>query len=85
MLQWVEARGFAINTSGGRVKGNPMVSLEQGATMADRMPVWFADGRQTIPTCYYEFARRYTRPGGGLYQGFVTTNADRIFESTHSG
>ena len=56
---------------------------KQGSTMADRQPVEFADGSHEIPTCYYEFARRYVLPGGRLFQGFVANSADRIFESTH--
>jgi hypothetical protein len=39
--------------------------------------------RHEIPTCYYEFARRYPLADGRLYQGFVAASADRIFESTH--
>jgi hypothetical protein len=44
--------------------------------------VTFTDGTRAIPSCYYEFARRYRLPGGELFQGFVAASADRIFEST---
>lgn len=83
VLDVVEQAGYAINASGGRVKGSPAVLLEQGSTMADRMMVEFA-GRESheIPTCYYEFARRYPGPDGKLYDGFVAASADKIFEST---
>lgn len=83
ILDWVEDRGFRINESGGRIKGGPDVLLEQGSTMADAMPLAFADGEHVVPTCYYEFAQRWAEPGGGLYQGFVAASADRIFESTN--
>jgi hypothetical protein len=85
VLDFVEAQGYAINESGGRVKGSPDVLLEQGSTMADKMEVEFADGiKQRIPTCYYEFARRYPTPDGTLYNGFVAASADKIFESTNT-
>lgn len=85
VLDFVESAGYAINESGGRVKGSPDVLLEQGSTMADRMDVEFANGvRKPIPTCYYEFARRYRGPDGGLYNGFVAASADKIFESTNA-
>jgi hypothetical protein len=83
VLDRVEALGIGINAAGGRVKGSPEVLLEQGSTLADRMPFTFAGGRvEEIPTCYYEFARRYPDAEGRLYQGFVAASADRIFEST---
>lgn len=83
VLDFVESSGYAINTSGGRVKGSPAEYLEQGSTLADRVPTAFADGVHTIPTCYYEFALRYPTSEGALYQGFVPQSADKIFESTH--
>lgn len=85
LLDFVEAQGFALNVSGGRIKGSPEVLLEQASTLADRVPVAFAAGEtHQIPTCYYEFARRYPAPDGQLYEGFVAASADRIFESTDS-
>lgn len=83
VLDFVEAAGYRINASGGRVKGSRDVLLEQGATLADRVPVQFSDGPRIIPTCYYEFALRHRDRSGQLYEGFVPTSADRIFESTH--
>ena len=43
----------------------------------------FIDGTMTIPSCYYEFAKRYADQSGNLYQGFVAKSADKIFESTN--
>jgi 2-oxoadipate dioxygenase/decarboxylase-like protein len=83
VLDFVEAAGYRINASGGRVKGSRDVLLEQGSTLADRVPVQFADGPRIIPTCYYEFALRHPDASGRLYEGFVPASADRIFESTH--
>ena len=77
--------GFAINESGGEVKGSPDVLLEQSSTMADSVPVSFSDGVQVIPGGFYEFAKRYPLPDGKLYQGFVAASADKIFESTDRG
>ncbi len=85
VLEVVEGLGLAVNTSGGRVKGSPEVLLEQGSTMADVMPIEFANGEvREIPTCYYEFAKRYPTAEGELFQGFVAASADKIFESTDS-
>ncbi|TWT37247.1 hypothetical protein KOR34_21940 [Posidoniimonas corsicana] len=86
VLRTVEGLGYQVNDSGGRVKGSPEVLLEQGSTMADRMKVPFADGQEReVPTCYYEFAKRYKTPSGELYPGFVAQSADKIFESTNVG
>lgn len=83
VLQVVESLGYAINDSGGRVKGSPAELLEQGSTLADKMEVDFADDQQhLVPTCYYEFAKRYPDANGKLFQGFVAASADKIFEST---
>lgn len=84
LLDFVESLGYELNTAGGRVKGSPEVLLEQGSTIACHVPVKFAGGRiETIPSCYYEFARRYPDPKTGrIYDGFVAASADKIFEST---
>jgi hypothetical protein len=81
---WLAANGFRMNESGGRVKGSPAVLLEQSSTLAGRIAWTFGGGaRETIPGCYYEFARRYPDPATGkLYDGFVAKSADKIFEST---
>jgi len=81
--KFVTAKGFALNKSGGEVKGTPADYLEQSSTMASEIPVKFSDGTHNIPGCYYEFARRYPLQNGKLYQGFVAKSADKIFESTN--
>lgn len=73
---------YALNSSGGLVKGSPEVLLEQSSTLAKEIEVNFDDGVLAIPGCYYEFARRYPMADGQLYQGFVAASADKIFEST---
>ena len=84
VLAVVEAEGHAVNTAGGRVKGSPDVLLEQASTMADLLPVVFADAQtRVVPTCYYEFALRHRDASGALYEGFVPASADKIFESTN--
>ncbi|MCA9239940.1 MAG: DUF1338 domain-containing protein [Planctomycetales bacterium] len=82
VLRVVEEIGCRVNESGGRVKGSRAVLLEQGSTMADRVEQPFADGVHEVPTCYYEFAKRYPKPDGKLFDGFVAASADKIFEST---
>lgn len=79
---FLKENGFALNNSGGEIKGSPEVFLEQSSTHADEIEVLFSDGKHAIPACYYEFARRYPMPNGQLYQGFVEKSADKIFEST---
>jgi hypothetical protein len=74
--------GVSLNEAGGEIKGSQSVFLEQSSTLANKVEVQFSDRHATIPSCYYEFARRYPLPDGSLYQGFVTTSADKIFEST---
>lgn len=85
VLQRIKEAGFAVNSVGGEVKGSPEVLLEQGSTLADRISVTFAGGdTHEIPSCFYEFARRYDYAPGCLYQGFIAANADKIFESTNA-
>jgi 2-oxoadipate dioxygenase/decarboxylase-like protein len=74
--------GFQLNDSGGAIKGSPAQLLEQSSTRADAIDVAFSDTFARIPSCYYEFARRYLLPSGELFHGFVPTSADKIFEST---
>jgi hypothetical protein len=75
-------QGFSMNTSGGLIKGDPSVYLEQSSTLADKITLEFQEGSYEIPGCYYEFAYRYQK-GDSIFNGFVTQSADRIFESTH--
>lgn len=76
--------GFELNQAGGLIKGSPNEYLEQSSTLANLVPVQFAEGVYQIPGCYYEFAKRYPLPSGELYQGFVASSADKIFQSTDS-
>ena len=77
------AHGFALNQAGGAIKGTPAQRLEQSSTLADTVPVDLAGETVRLPSCYYEFARRYPLPGGELFHGFVPASADKIFESTN--
>jgi hypothetical protein len=79
---FLKENGFQLNASGGEIKGSPEVYLEQSSTLAREVPVEFTDGTYSIPSCYYEFAKRYPLPNGELFQGFVARSADKIFEST---
>ena len=79
------AHGEVLNEAGGAIKGTPAEHLEQSSTRADSIEVGFADRRARIPSCYYEFARRYRLPSGELFHGFVPGSADKIFESTDVG
>ncbi|MFW7378674.1 MAG: DUF1338 domain-containing protein [Oligoflexus sp.] len=78
-----------MNHSGGLVKGNSELRLEQIATMAVKVPFLFQDQIVEQSYGFVEFALRYPLEGRAAddqwqsyYQGFVTSNADKIFEST---
>lgn len=75
--------GYALNSNGGEVKGDEGVKLEQSSTLADKALVDFSDKSQEIPSCFYEFAKRYPLSNGELYTGFVAASADKIFDSTN--
>ena len=79
----LKKNGFLLNTTGGEVKGTPEELLEQSSTMADIITVDFIEGSFGIPSCYYEFARRYPNSNSQLYGGFNAKSADKIFESTN--
>ena len=76
--------GFALNGTGGEIKGSSAVLLEQSSTLADNVEVEFSDGVMSIPSCFYEFALRYNKANGEIFTGFVAASADKIFESTNS-
>lgn len=78
----VTGAGFELNRAGGVIKGTPAQHLEQSSTIADAVDVAFDDGLRRVPSCYYEFARRYRMSSGELFHGFVPASADKIFEST---
>lgn len=74
--------GFTLNEAGGAIKGNVAERLEQSSTRADSVEIELGEENVRIPSCYYEFAKRYPLPSGELFQGFVPASADKIFEST---
>lgn len=76
--------GFRLNTSGGEIKGSREVMLEQSSTLADHVAIQFSDAEKLIPSCFYEFAKRYEQAPNQLYTGFVAASADKIFESTNA-
>lgn len=82
---FLQEQGFALNNSGGLIKGTPDEYLEQSSTLAGEIDVKFAEGIYRIPSCYYEFAKRYPLSNGKLYTGFIAASADKIFESTDVG
>lgn len=79
---FIEQNGYELNTSGGKIKGTPQQLLQQSSTLAEKVKIKFREGVYEIPSCYYEFTRRYPDAQGNLYQGFIAGSADKIFEST---
>lgn len=81
--EFVKQAGYKLNTSGGEIKGDEQVFLKQSSTLASTVDWQFEDGVYPIRSCFYEFAERFEMENGELYQGFVATSADKIFESTN--
>jgi len=80
--QFLKDHGFKLNDSAGEVKGSPKQLLEQSSTISGIVDVEFEEGTYPVPSCYYEFAKRYPDSEGKLYSGFIAKSADKIFEST---
>ena len=79
---FLKSNSFKMNESGGEIKGDSDLMLEQSSILADKKEVEFVEGEYLIPSCYYEFAKRYNQPNGELFRGFIANSADKIFEST---
>ena len=91
---YLEARGFELNASGGKVKTSPDGLLLQSSTRAKPVEAVFADGVTALAAGpYIEFAERRVLPefahlapadtrSEHRRDGFEAVNADRIFEST---
>ena len=87
VVSLLKNQGFVLNAQGGEIKGSARQGLRQTSTMADEFSLEFSDGKKTcISSCYYEFSQRFnpedTSSNEGLYQGFVVSSANDIFEST---
>jgi len=82
---FLKGKDIKLNLSGGEIKGSKEVFLEQSSTLSFNKEITFSDGKFIIPTTYYEFAQRHPLPNDQLYTGFVSTSADKIFESTSKG
>ena len=79
----IKGNGYRLNESGGEIKGTPEELLEQSSIIADLQEVDFSGIIHHVPSCYYEFAKRYKGRNGEIYQGFIAKSADKIFESTN--
>jgi hypothetical protein len=79
----LKQHGFLINDADGEIKGSPQELLEQSSIKSGIVKIDFVEGVFEIPSCYYEFARRYKDKDGKLYHGFIAKSADKIFESTN--
>jgi hypothetical protein len=81
--QFLKNNGILLNDSGGEIKGTPQELLEQSSTKSGIITIKFKEGEFPVPSCYYEFAKRYPDKDGKLYSGFTAKSADKIFESTN--
>jgi hypothetical protein len=93
---FLEAEGFRLNDSGGKIKVSPDGGLLQSSTVAPLVQAMFAGYWKTemIPGSYVEFAERRVLPEFAHLpaseirrehrrEGFEAANADKIFESTY--
>jgi hypothetical protein len=80
---FLKSHGFLLNDAGGEIQGTPAELLEQSSIRAGMVRFAFTEGEFDIPGCYYEFAKRYPDSGGNLYNGFIASSANKIFESTN--
>lgn len=95
--QFVENLGIKLNNSSGIIKVSGDGLLRQSSTVAEMNEVTFADGESMrIAGSYVEFAERLVLPefrslshseikANHRRDGFETSNADKIFESTYTG
>ncbi len=79
---FLKRKGFALNDSGGEIKGTPAELLQQSSIKSGMISMKFTEGEKEVPGCYYEFAQRYPDANNKLYNGFIAKSADKIFEST---
>lgn len=63
--------GEMLDDRGGTIKGSRAEGIAQSSTRADRVAVAFTDTTVRIPSCFYEFARRFPLPSGELFHGFA--------------
>lgn len=92
--QFIEDKGFKLNSEGGILKVSPDGLLLQSSTVADSAYFQFSEGiTESIPRSYIEFAERLVLPQFKdlpdnkveefhRRDGFEVGNADKIFEST---
>lgn len=95
--KFVESLGIKLNDAGGKIKTSADGLLSQSSTVAEMKEAAFADGEKLeIAGSYVEFAERSVLPQyqhlsqdqiSGIHRrdGFETSNADKIFESTYTG
>ena len=83
VIDLMAANQYPLNDVGGVIKGTPSDLLVQASTLADHIRFEFEDGFESdIPSCFYEFAYRFTDSTGQPFQGFIPNSANAIFEST---
>ena len=79
--EFLKLHGFKLNSSGGEVKGTPLVFLEQSSTRAAPVQVKFTEGSFEVPGGYYEFARRYPLHNNKIFQGFVAESPQKPLDT----
>ena len=84
--------GIKLNDSGGIIKKSKDGLLLQSSSVANKIAANFEEGKSLISGSYVEFAERKVLPkfknlkkikSIHRREGFETSNADKIFESTY--
>lgn len=80
--EFLKDNGFIMNSPPNEIQGSKEKFLEQSSIKASLIKEKFIEGEREVTGCYYEFAKRYHKPDGKLFRGFIANSADKIFEST---
>ena len=77
-----------INSSGGKIKGNPAIGIEQSATLGQDYHIRLSDGSITHPGNFMEFIWRYSDKSTpklwtDYHTDFIPQNANHVVESVY--
>lgn len=73
-------QGYALDDTGGEIRGSAETLLEQSSTPPAPCEVEFADSHMEVPGPRYEFIYRHALPNGELFSGFKPQSGERALE-----
>lgn len=80
--EFLGQHGYALDDTGGMIRGSAETLLEQSLTTPAPCEVEFADACMEVPGCDYQFIYRHPLPGGGLFSGFKPNAGDCVIAGT---